>query len=146
MSEKLLNEILGEIKNIKSDISELKSDVKGLKEDVTGLKGEVTLLKDEVTGLKGEVALLKNDVNVLKNDVSILKNEVSSIKSTLDEHTQLLKALEHRTEENTAQMNSIAENVEYLKGTQTRQEKILERLALRSIEQEAEITWLKRAK
>jgi chromosome segregation ATPase len=81
-------------------------------------------------------------LNEILSEIKSIKGEIVNIKTTLDEHTQLLKALEHRTEENTAQINSIAENVEYLKGTQARQERILERLSLRSIEQETEIQFL----
>ncbi|GIN57389.1 hypothetical protein [Lederbergia ruris] len=40
MSEKILNQILVEIKEIKTDISTLKTDVSNLKEDVSTLKVE----------------------------------------------------------------------------------------------------------
>jgi len=134
--EHILREILGEVKEIRIDISELKSDV--------------SLLKSDVSVLKSDVSMLKSDVSVIKSDVSMLNEKVDILEGKSDEQRDLLLALEHRTEENTAQLHSLAENINYIKGdlkkgfdNQKKQEKLLERLSLRSIEHEADIAHLR---
>lgn len=54
---------------------------------------------------------------IVKRAMSDVKSDISTIKSTLKEHTDLLQALEHRTEENTAQLVQISEDLNFLKGT-----------------------------
>ena len=55
MEHAVLQEILTEIKGIKSDISELKSDVSELKSDVSELKSDVSGLKDDVKRLDAKI-------------------------------------------------------------------------------------------
>jgi len=132
MEEKLLREILGEIKEIRSDVTTLKSDVAVLKSDIS---------------------MLKSDVSTLKSDISMLKEKVDILEGKSDEQRDLLSALEHRTEKNTALLHSLAENINYIKGdlkrvadNQEKHEKLLERLSLRSIEHEADIAHLRRVR
>ena len=119
--EHILNKILEEVKEIRIDISVLKSDI----------------------------SVLKSDVSMLKSDVSKLNEKVDILEGKSDEQRDLLLALEHRTEENTAQLHSLAENINYIKGdikkgfdNHKKQERLLERLSLRSIEHEADIAHL----
>lgn len=62
--------------------------------------------------------LMKNDITVLKSDVAVLKSDVAVLKSDVAE----------------------------MKDTQTRHERILELLSVRTIENEASIRELKRLK
>ncbi|KJS19055.1 MAG: hypothetical protein VR72_20145 [Clostridiaceae bacterium BRH_c20a] len=126
--EHILNKILEEVKEIRIDISVLKSDISVLKSDIS---------------------VLKSDVSMLKSDVSKLNEKVDILEGKSDEQRDLLLALEHRTEENTAQLHSLAENINYIKGdikkgfdNHKKQERLLERLSLRSIEHEADIAHL----
>lgn len=59
--------------------------------------------------------VLSNFQRVLK-EIGGINNEISSMKSALDEHSSLLKALEHRVEENTAGLTFLGEDINYLKG------------------------------
>lgn len=89
--EKVLSQILDELKtlnrrvgNIESDVTGLKSAVTGLKSDVTGLKSDVTGLKSDVTGLKSAVTELKFDVTDLKSDVLDLKKGQQRIETRIE--------------------------------------------------------------
>lgn len=102
--------------------------------------------------LKSMLETVINDaLKPIREDTQLLKEDVVTIRSQLDEHTQLLKALYHRQEETDAKLESLAMDVhhirgelEFLKEGQTRQDKILESLAMRSLEQETELRALKR--
>jgi chromosome segregation ATPase len=96
-----------------------------MKMDIAHLQGDVKQLKEDVALLKGDVAVLKEDVAVLKADVAVLKEDVAVLK----EDVAVLKR-----------------DVSSLKEGQARQDKILERLSIRSIEQEADIAELRRIK
>jgi chromosome segregation ATPase len=88
-----------------------------LQKDVAMLKEDVAMLKEDVAMLKEDVAVLKEDVVVLKEDVAVLKEEVSD-----------LKAL----------------GIKLIEGEQ-RQDRILEALSVRSLEQESKMNELRRA-
>jgi len=90
---------------------------------------------------------------MLKNDVSVLKEKVDIPEGKRDKQRDPLLAPEHRTEENTALIHSLAENINYIKGdfrrvadNQARHEKLLERLSLRFIKHEADIAHLRKVK
>jgi len=94
-------------------------------------------------------------------------SEVKYIKEQTGENVKYIEILLHRVEENSAQITSLSENFNQISGNvnkiigeielikkeikrladiQARQEKILERLAIRSIEHEADIEELRRIK
>lgn len=137
MSEILLQQILSELKEVKTDIQGMKTDIQGM----------------------------KTDIQVLKTDVSSIKKEQQLMKIQLDENTQMIRAIYDRQEETDARQEALTMDVHKLHGEvasikeeqilhsdilkkladgQARQEKILERLSVRSIEQEAEILAVRR--
>jgi peptidoglycan hydrolase CwlO-like protein len=93
-----------------------------------------------------------------ENFLNEILNEIKHIKEQTKENSKYIEALLHRVEEDSAQITSVSENINYIQGDiqhikkdikrladiQARQEKILERLALRSIEQEADIEELRK--
>ncbi|HEY0828665.1 MAG TPA: hypothetical protein VGE40_11255 [Bacilli bacterium] len=105
-----------EVTNAK--LEALTMDVHHIKGDTTALKSDVAVLKTDVAVLKTDVAVLKTDVSVLKTDVAVLKTDVSVLKT----------------------------DVKGLTNSNDRLERILERLSIRSIEHEADITEIRRAK
>lgn len=110
-----------------------------------------SVIHDGLKPIREDIQSLKEDVSSLKEDVFSLKEDVITILSQLDEHTQLLKALYHRQEKTDAKLESLTMDVHHMRGElellkegQTRQDKILESLAMRSLEQETELRALKR--
>ena len=66
----ILDLILKELKEIRTDVSELKQDVTELKQDVADIKVRVTNLEKDVTELKQDVTELKQDIADIKIRVS----------------------------------------------------------------------------
>ena len=79
--------------------------------DLHSIKSDVAVLKSDVAVLKSDVAVLKSDVAVLKSDVAVLKADVAVMKGDIAE----------------------------MKETQSRHERILELLSIKSIDHEASI-------
>lgn len=77
---------------------------------------------EELIGLKSAVSNIKSEITDLKSEVSNLKSEVENIKNTLSEHGALLKAIEHRVEENTVSITALGESMDQVKGQLARQE------------------------
>ncbi|NPV27298.1 MAG: hypothetical protein HPY81_07645 [Firmicutes bacterium] len=95
--EKVLGQILDELKLMRHDLDSLKADVATLKNDV---------------------ATLKTDVTTLKTDVATLKTDVTGLQAGQQEHAQILRALEHRAQENGARLTRLEEKVDSLQGEQ----------------------------
>lgn len=101
--------------------------------------------------------VIQEALEPINQEIKEIKAEQQTMKAQLEEHTQLLKAIHHRQEETDAKLEALAMDVNKLHGLvadhdeklnsimaiQERQEKILERLALRSIEHEVNITELR---
>lgn len=130
MLESVINEALQPIKD----------DIRSLKEDVQSLKGDVQILKKDVQSLKGDVQVLKGDVQTLKTGVQKLESDVQTLKSGQSELLQLARAIYDRQEETDARLKALTMDVlratgdiTSLKQVQSRQEKIMGTLALRSL-------------
>ena len=152
MSEILLQQILSELKSVKTDVESMKADFQGMKADFQGMK----------TDIEG----MKTDIEGMKTDIKGIKQEQQLMKIQLDENTQMIRAIYDRQEETDARQEALTMDVHKLHGEvtaikeeqalysdilqklaegQARQEKILERLSVRSIEQEADILAVRRA-
>ena len=95
--EKILSQILGELKALRDGQDKLNSDVSALKTDVSALKTDVSTLKTDVSTLKTDVSALKTDVSALKTDVSALKTDVSTLKTDVQEVKRLSSAIFDQT-------------------------------------------------
>ena len=110
--------------------------------------------------MEQKLDLILSELQNLNKRIGHIETEFQTVKSQLDENTQLTKAIFHRQEETDAQLDAISMDVHKLHGEmsgikeaqdiiihgQERQDKILESLALRSLEQETELRELKRIK
>ncbi len=88
-----------------------------------------------------------------------MKKDVAILQAGQAEHTQILKALEHRYEGMSADIKAMKEDINYLKGgpkklkeevailnaSRLRQDKINELLAVKVVEHEADMKLLKEA-
>ena len=117
-------------------------------------------MKTEIHGMKIDIQGLKTDIQDMKTDIQDIKNEQQVMKSQLNENTEMIRAIYDRQEETDARQEALTMDFHKLHGEvasikeeqtlhseilkqladgQTRQERILERLSLRSIEQEAKL-------
>lgn len=152
MSDKL-DLLLDKVGRIENDVQELKTDVRELKTDVHSLKsgqselyqiyralrdrqdesdakldgmamdvhrmqGDVTALKEGQIAMQSDIAELKNDQSAMKSDIAVMRTDISELK----------------------------EGQRVMLSIQQEQQKILERLSIRSVSQEADIAELRRIK
>lgn len=89
------NEILIILNSMQEVMQSIKSDIKDMKSDIKDLKSDVEDLKSDVTGLKSDVEL---------------------IKITQNEHTQILRALEHKTDVISAEQENLRHENAEIKG------------------------------
>ena len=137
MSESILHQILHEIKDMRVEQQEMKLEQQDF----------------------------KSQLNEFRVELREMKVEQQQIKSQLNENTLLVRIIHDRQEETDAKLESLAMDVHKLHGDVTstmeeqdhykvllqqlaagkeRQERILERLSIRSIEHETDITELRR--
>ena len=58
--EKILGQILDEIKDLKTEVKTIKDEVKTVKDEVKAVKDEVKTIKDEVKAVKDEVKTVRD--------------------------------------------------------------------------------------
>lgn len=125
MDNEILQEILGELKNIKESQAVLERDMKDMKFMALDLdkvdrhlavveQGQSKLergqaeLKDDISGLKAGQAKLEDDVTLVRGSVVVIENEHGkkleslwdghiSIQETLGDHSVVLKRIETRS-------------------------------------------------
>ncbi|MZQ75650.1 MAG: hypothetical protein GT589_05750 [Peptoclostridium sp.] len=132
-------EILEILKNIQSDMTDMKGEISGIKNDMTDMKGEISGIKNDMSGMKGEIS-------GIKDEISGIKTEMTGMKSTLDEHTQLLRALEHSAQVNKAEHDQMFNEIAHIRGDVEKLKNdfnIVERIAAKNW---YDITTLKEAK
>ena len=140
-----------EVTGIKQEITGLNEEVTGIKQEITGLNEEVTGIKQEITGIKQELTEVKQEQQDMKSQmnhrfdtlevqVGHVQKEVTDLKSSVNRMEQAthddIEAILHTMKENQDEFSSKIAKVTI---SQERQEKTLETLALRSIEQEAKL-------
>ncbi|AZS18479.1 hypothetical protein EI981_26395 [Paenibacillus lutimineralis] len=89
----------------------------------------------------------------MKSELGSLKETQALMQSQLSETNAIVRAIRDRQEETDAKLDALSMDVHklhgeltHLKEGQERHERILEKLSLRSIEQETDISALRRAK
>ncbi|WP_227011599.1 hypothetical protein [Paenibacillus lutimineralis] len=132
MSEQLLQQIIQKLDRIENEQQAMKSDMGSMKSELGSMKSELGSMKSELGSLKETQALMQ---------------------SQLSETNAIVRAIRDRQEETDAKLDALSMDVHklhgeltHLKEGQERHERILEKLSLRSIEQETDISALRRAK
>ena len=104
MSDAILKEILGELKELKKGQNEtnqrlgkLETDVSTLKEDVSVLKEKASSLEEKFESLEGKFESLENKFESLDERTSNLERDVTRIKASVinieNNHSKQLNAL-----------------------------------------------------
>lgn len=139
--ERMFQQILQELKilngrfsNIESEITTIKSDVATLKSQMANLEAQVTSLQTQVTNLNDRVTNLETQVHKLDDRVANIEANMATKADVADIPAIKLAVLE------------VSERLNEMISSQERQDRILESLSIRSIEQESELRALKRIK
>ena len=106
-------------------LKEILSTVKSLDSKVDSLDSKVNSLDSKVDSLDSKVNSLDSKVESLDSRLTSLESKVDNIEEQQKENTQILRALEHKTDIHHSLLDNITNNVAELKGNQkTMQEDI----------------------
>ncbi|MTV49634.1 hypothetical protein GJ688_11675 [Heliobacillus mobilis] len=130
MSEKLLLQILAELRDLKSDVNEIKSDIDEIKSDLTGVKSDVDGVKIDVKGIKSELNGVKDQIN--------------GVKQRQDELFSVTRAIEINLQTSTAEIKKMNERMNEVEGSLYRLEKTVAGIALIGYRHEADIHELRK--
>ncbi|WP_342509631.1 hypothetical protein [Sporosarcina sp. FSL K6-2383] len=123
MSEQLLQQILIEFKEMRTEMQEFKTEIQGFKTEMQGFKTEMQGFKTEMQGFK---------------------TEQQSMKVQLDENTQLTRAIFDRQEETDAKLENLTMDVHKLHGEVAEIKDILDFTYQKTTRNELEIYKLKK--
>lgn len=139
LNEQIVGQILGELKGIRESQQVMQNEIKSMQADIMGIKDSQQSMQTEMKSMKSEIKDIKESQHLMQTQ--------------LNETNEIVRAIRHRQEETNTKLDALSMDVYRLHGEvlslkdgQERQERILEKLSLRSIEQEAEIRDLKRIK
>lgn len=125
MSEQLLQQILDKLGRIESDQQSIIANMQ--------------IMKTEIQGVKAEVVSIRDTQELFRTQLS--------------ETNEIVKAIRDRQEETEAKLDALSMDVNKLHGQftrlkegQERHDKLLEKLSVRSIEHEADISELRHIK
>ncbi|MEF2968052.1 hypothetical protein V3851_19670 [Paenibacillus sp. M1] len=138
MSEQLLHQILQKLDHIETEQYDMKSDIQSMKSDMQSMKSEMQSMGSEMQSMKSDIQGLKGTQGLMQTQLSETHAIVRAISDRQDVTDAKLDALSMDMNKRHGEQNSIREE-------QARHEKILEKLCLRSIEQETDISAIRRA-
>lgn len=117
------------------------------------IENEQQAMKSEIGSVKSELGSVKSELGSMKSELGSLREIQALMQSQLSETNAIVRAIRDRQEETDAKLDALSMDVHklhgeltHLKEGQERHERILEKLSLRSIEQETDISALRRAK
>lgn len=120
---------------------------------VTNVEAEQQFMKSDLQSIKMEKKAMKTDIQSIKTEQKSMKEEQQAMKDMLasqGEHIhqliQIVGTTNAHLEELTDSVMHIKKDISAMKDIQQGQYKILERLSIRSISQEADIAELRRIK
>src|SRR5699024_1169633 len=134
------SDLKGSQQDLKQDVQELKGSQQDMRQDVQELKGSQQDMKQDFQELKGSQQDLKQDLHGLKDNQQKMKQEFSSRFDTIE---QKLDGVQKQVAKNAEHIVVMRDNIGRMKVIQERQEKTIDLLSRRSIDQEAEIKQIK---
>ncbi|WP_229520839.1 hypothetical protein [Paenibacillus sp. GM2] len=110
-------------------------------------------IENDQQAMKSDMGSMKSELGSMKSELGSMKETQALMQSQLSETNAIVRAIRDRQEETDAKLDALSMDVHKLHGElthvkegQERHERILEKLSLRSIEQETDISALRRAK
>lgn len=154
MIEKKLDLILQEIVSLKNDVQELKEEQSLMRQDIESLKEEQSLMRQDIENLKAEQLSLKEEQALFRQELADLKSAMNHRFDTLETKFGMLENKFDSLQEQVAincedikelkvGQKELLSRMEKFEQIQERQEKTIDLLARRSIDQEAEIRKIK---
>ncbi|WP_019908831.1 hypothetical protein [Paenibacillus sp. HW567] len=110
MSDQILQQILGELKSMRSDLNEVKVDVSGLKAELSEVKADLTEVKADIISIKEDtklIPLIQQAVSEVNAEVIANRDTLHSIEETLRSHDVTLDILSRRSIDQEAALKRI---------------------------------------
>jgi predicted nucleic acid-binding Zn-ribbon protein len=73
-------------------------------------------MKIDMSSMKTDITSMKTDITSMKTDITSIQQDMTSIKATQGEHTQILRALEHKTDVISAEQENLKHELAEVKG------------------------------
>ena len=93
---------------LQKNMQNMQGNISELRDDVSNMKGDISVLQENVSELRDDVSVLRGDVSELQGDVANMKGDISDLRGTV---VGLQLHLENVTDRNIA---ILAENHGYL--------------------------------
>jgi septal ring factor EnvC (AmiA/AmiB activator) len=131
----------------------MQADIMGIKDSQQSMQTEIKSMQADIMGIKDSQQSMQTEIKSMKSEIKDIKGSQYLMQTQLNETNEIVRAIRHRQEETDAKLDALSMDVHKLHGEvlslkdgQERQERILETLIIRSVEQEADIRDLKRIK
>ncbi len=118
--EKFLNQILGELQSINARLENLEANQRNFEGSLKGFEANQKNFEGSLKGFEGSLKGFEANQNELVANVKLLTVNQEALIAGQKEHTQLLLALEHKTDVISATLNRYVEDHDNLKGDVTR--------------------------
>ena len=147
MADEKLDLILKELQGMKQEQQEFKQDLQGMKQEqqefkqeLQGMKQDQQEFKQELQGIKQEQQDMKSQMN---NRFDMLETTLGFVKEKVNGMDQKLDGIHEQVADNAENIETMKVDIKQIKDVQVRQEKTVDLLARRSIDQEAELRKIK---
>lgn len=120
---------------IKGSLQPIEKELLALKKEVTDIKVEQQKTNERLDGIEAKLDATKEQVVKNAEGISLLQAEQQEMKSFVEQIPEIKQAV-----------TETSQDVKTLMTSQAKQDKILERLSVRSIEHEADIAELRKIK
>lgn len=79
----------------------------------------LTSMQNKMSSIEGKVNSMESKMNAMETKINSMDIEIRGINSRLDEHGQILKALEHSLTVNNAKQEAMEHDIAHIKGDVT---------------------------
>ncbi|MFT5871369.1 MAG: chromosome segregation ATPase [Clostridium sp.] len=80
------------------------------------MQNDMKLMQGDMKSMKGDIKSMQGDMKSMQGDIKSMQSDMISVKITQEEHTQILRALEHKTDVISAQQESLNHEFAEIKG------------------------------
>ncbi len=145
--EQILSNILGELQKLNGRIDNIENRFYNIENRFYNIENRFENLESRFDNLESRFENLESRFDKFEQRIDKFEQRVEErldiIEGRLDEHYQILMALEHRSEENSAHIASLSENMNYIKKDIATINKRLDHHLHRIAKNEEEIALLK---
>ncbi|GCD11091.1 hypothetical protein [Clostridium tagluense] len=103
-------------KEILEILKSMQTDIKSMQTDIKSMQTDMKLVKTDIKSMQTDIKSVQTDIKSVQTDVISIQQDVKSVKTTQEEHTQILRALEHKTDVISAEQENLKHEVAEIKG------------------------------